>query len=273
MQSLSFRQDPPARPPWRNRHTPSPVLTSAPATETLRLDEPFVMFHPASPSSVVAFLLTCLLVLAAFLRGVWISARSQAANPLARTLQVAGGVALWIALISRLVASGWVEEAPVHTLAFGSGIMLGSLLLGLSRVGKWLAGACALPWLLAFQGFRLPLELVLHSWVRQGVIPGTMTWTGSNPDILSGIAALLLAPFCRRSIGAGWAGNILGLALLLNVGRVAILSSPVPFAWQGVSPRLQLAFHLPYALIVPICVGGALAGHVILTRALIAAKR
>jgi hypothetical protein len=50
--------------------------------------------------------------------------------------------------------------------------------------------------------------------------------------------------------------------------RVAILSSPVSFGWP-VTPRLELAYHMPYALIVPVCIGGALIGHIALTRALI----
>jgi hypothetical protein len=54
----------------------------------------------------------------------------------------------------------------------------------------------------------------------------------------------------------------------LNVMRVVVLSSPLPFGWN-VSPPLLLAFHLPYALIAPVCVGGALFGHIVLTRALI----
>jgi putative effector of murein hydrolase len=53
-----------------------------------------------------------------------------------------------------------------------------------------------------------------------------------------------------------------------NVMRVAVMSSPLPFAWQ-VSPPLRLIFQLPFAFIVPVCVGGALAGHIILTRALL----
>ena len=227
------------------------------------------MFHPASPSSVLAFLLICGAVVAAFVRGVWLSARVAGRDPVARTLWVAGGVIAWLGLAARLVASGWVEAVPVHLMMFGAGLMLGSVLLGLSPVGNWLASACTIPWLLAFQGFRLPLEWVLHSWVRQGVIPETMTWTGSNWDVLSGLVALVLAPFARRSIRAAWAGNIIGFLLLLNVGRVAVLSAPVPFGWPDVTPKLQLPFHLPYALIVPVCVGGALIGHIVLTRALL----
>lgn len=48
--------------------------------------------------------------------------------------------------------------------------------------------------------------------------------------------------------------------------RVAIMSSPLPFAWGPQPPPLLLALHLPYALIGPVCVGGALFGHVVLTR-------
>ena len=79
----------------------------------------------------------------------------------------------------------------------------------------------------------------------------------------------MLAPFCRRSTLAAWTGNIIGFALLLNVARVAVLSSPVPFGWHDVSPKLEVAYHLPYALIIPVCVGGALVGHIALTRALL----
>jgi hypothetical protein len=229
------------------------------------------MFQPASAPSVLAFLMVCGVVVASFLRGIWISARAEGRNPVSRTLGVAGGVILWLGLAASLVASGWVEAVPVHLMVFGAGIMAGSFLIGLSLIGRWLASANPVAWLLAFQGFRLPLELVLHSWVKQGVIPETMTWTGSNWDILSGIVALGLAPFSGRS-KAAWVGNIIGFVLLLNVGRVAVLSAPVPFGWAYVTPKLQLPFHLPYALIVPVCVGGALIGHIALTRALLRRK-
>jgi hypothetical protein len=226
------------------------------------------MFHPASPSSVFAFLLVCGVVVTAFLRGVWISAQPQGRNPFRLTVSVGLGLLLWLATTAGLVGSGWLEAIPGRMVVLGGAVLTVSVLLGLSPLGKWMAIACPIPWLIAFQGFRLPLELVLHSWVRQGVIPESMTWNGSNWDILSGIAALALAPLSLRSKVAAQAANMIGFVLLVNVGRVAVLSSPVPFGWQDVTPKLLLPYHLPYALIVPVCVGGALAGHVILTRAL-----
>jgi hypothetical protein len=226
------------------------------------------MFHPASPSSLFVFLVVCGVVVTAFLRGVWISAQPQGINPFRLTLSVSLGLLLWLATIAGLVGRGWIEVVPGRLIVLGGAVLTVSALLGLSPLGKWMAISCPIAWLVAFQGFRLPLELVLHSWAHQGVIPKTMTWNGSNWDILSGIAALCLAPLSQRFKVAAWMANIIGGVLLANVGRVAVFSAPVPFGWQDVSPKLLLAYHLPYALIVPICVGGALAGHVILTRAL-----
>ena len=86
-------------------------------------------------------------------------------------------------------------------------------------------------------------------------------------------AALALAPLSAGSRVAAWMGNVIGAVLLVNVGRVAVFCAPVPFGWQDVTPKLLLPYHLPYALIAPICVGGALAGHIILTRALLRPKK
>jgi hypothetical protein len=230
------------------------------------------MFHQASPSSVFVFLLVCGVVVAAFLRGVWISAQPQGRDPFSLTLLVGLSLLLWLAAIAGLVGSGWLEAVPGRLIILGGAVLSVSVLLGLSPLGKWMATACPIPWLVAFQGFRLPLEMVLHSWVHQGVIPAAMTWNGSNWDILSGIAALGLAPLSLRTKVAAWVENIIGGVLLVNVGRVAVFSAPLPFGWQDVTPKLLLPYHLPYALIVPICVGGALAGHVILTRALLRSK-
>jgi hypothetical protein len=230
------------------------------------------MFRLASPPSLLAFLLVCGVVLAVFLRGIWVGAKFDGRDPIPRTLGVAVGLALWLGLLAGVVASGWLEAAPGRLLVFGPGILLVSTAAGFSRIGEWLARPEWIPWLLAFQGFRLPLELVLHAWAGQGVIPGTMTWTGANWDVLSGLAALGLAPCCRRSRAAAWVGNIVGFVLLVNVGRVAVWSAPVPFGWPDVTPKLLLPFHLPYALILPVCVGGALIGHIVLTRALLRAS-
>jgi hypothetical protein len=213
------------------------------------------MFRQADPISLTAFLLIVAGILAALF-----AARG------AKVFLVALG---WLALLGAIVASHALEAQPMpRVLIFLAASNLAGLALGLSGQGRKIAETVPLAFLVAFQGFRLPLELVLHAWAQQGVIPATMTWTGQNFDIATGILALIAAPFSTRFRAAAWAVNIVGIALLLNVMRVALLSSPLPFSW-GVVPPLELAFHVPYFLIIPVCVAGALAGHVILTRKLL----
>ena len=222
-------------------------------------------FTPASPGSVASFIVIVAFVIAAFLAG----ARRAFAGNLRKTLLAALGLGAWLGLICALVASGRLPRLPLGGLPlFFGGVLLVSSLAALSRLGGRFAAGIPLAALVGFQAFRLPLELVLHEWARQGTIPGTMTWTGQNWDIVAGTVALLAAPLAGRRRGIAWGANLVGLLLLLNVMRVAVMSSPLPFAW-GQQPPLLLAWHLPYALIGPVCVGGALFGHLVLTRALL----
>jgi hypothetical protein len=220
-------------------------------------------FHPASAGSLAAFMAIVVAVVVAFLWAVYRAYRTGKAVALAALALV-----VWLGGLSALIASGRMTSLPLGGLPFFfAPILLVGLGAGLSPFGGKLARGVPLAALVGFQVFRLPLELVLHAWAAQGVIPETMTWTGQNWDIISGIAALLCAPLATRHPVAARVANIVGFALLVNVMRVAVLSSPVPFGW-GQQPQLLLALHLPYAFIGPVCVGGALFGHVVLTRKL-----
>ncbi len=215
-----------------------------------------MQFTEASFPTLLAFNIILLFIISAHLWAV-------------RSTRIAAGSLAWLSLICSITFTGILAENPMPGLMiFMAGIMIVSTLFALSTVGKKLSITIPIYLLVAFQGFRLPLELVLHSWSEQGTIPTTMTWTGSNFDIISGIAALLFIPMVKKNEKMAWIPNIIGFALLMNVIRVAILSSPLPFAWQ-VEPPLQLALYFPYVLIVPVCVGGALIAHIVLTRALL----
>ena len=226
-------------------------------------------FQPGSPISVVLFGVIIAGVIAALLWAIHHAFRANAAQARVQTSRAAVGIAVWLATLGALVASGAMPRLPLSGLPFFfGGIILVSGWLGLSPLGGHLAANVPLAALVGFQAFRLPLELILHSWVESGTIPETMTWSGKNWDIISGITALVAVPFAQKHRAVAWAANAIGLGLLLNVMRVALLSAPVPFGWD-VKPPLLVAFHLPYALIGPVCVGGALAGHLVLTRALL----
>jgi hypothetical protein len=226
-------------------------------------------FTPASPGTAGVFVLIVVHVVAAFGAAVYYAYRINPALAQRRTILALIGLGIWIGGLSVLVASGGMSALPNSGLPlfFGS-VLVVSAVTGLSPLGRRIAVEVPLAALVGFQAFRLPLELVLHRWALEGTIPSTMTWSGENWDIVSGILALIAAPFANRHRSAAWAVNIIGGILLLNVIRVAVLSSPLPFAWQ-VSPPLLLALHLPYAWIGPVCVGGALVGHIVLTRALL----
>lgn len=222
-------------------------------------------FTPASASSVLAFVVIVAAVLVAFISGVCHAYRDRRPAR-ARIIALAF---IYLILLGVAVGTGALVALPMSGLPFFFGtVLIVTLLVGLSPVGARLAAAVPIAALVGFQAFRLPLELVLHGWAEQGTIPATMTWSGQNWDIVSGVAALVAAPFAGRSRATAWVANVVGGLLLLNVMRVATMSSPVPFAW-GVEPPLTLALHLPYAYIGPVCVGGALLGHIVLTRALV----
>lgn len=225
---------------------------------------------PASPISVAAFLIIVLFVIAAFVAGTYVAARrdGDASSARAATMRFSVSLAVWLLAFSLFVSSRAIDAHlfPLIPITF---LTLNLIAVGyaLSSAGRRLAMNLPLQALVGFQAFRLPLELVLHSWAAQGTIPMAMTWTGANLDIASGITAAALAPFAARPAVA-WVVNVIGFALLLNVGRVAMMSSPLPFAWD-VQPKLLLIAELPYALIAPVCVAGALVGHIVLTRRLL----
>lgn len=229
-----------------------------------------LLFTPASSESVLAFLGICYFVVLFYLYATFAAEKELGGNASKRVAQFSFLLSVWIAILWFVVRSRllFTHTIPVFPLLFI--FMNGcALAYGLSSMGARLAlGTPIWAWV-AFQGFRLPLELVLHSWASQGTIPGTMTWTGQNWDIVTGIVSLACAPLATKSKTAAWIANGVGILLLLNVMRVAVMSSPLPFAW-GQKPPLLLALHFPYALIVPLCVGAALTGHVILTRRLLA---
>ena len=224
---------------------------------------------PSLPS-LVAFVVVVMAVVALFILAV------RKAEP-RWTLPATLASVLWLAATAALAESGLLVAGLPRSLmlAFGSFNLL-AVAIALSPLGRRLADAIPLVALVGFQGFRLPLELVLHRWAEEGVIPITMTWAGRNFDVITGILALAAIPLLRRRALARWHRPIaigfsaVGLALLSNVGVTAVLSSPVPMRRFFDGPPLQLAFHAPTIWIVSVCVAGALCGHLLLVRKLLA---
>lgn len=125
-----------------------------------------------------------------------------------------------------------------------------------------------LVWLVGFQAFRLPLELMIYRAVEEGVAPPQFTWTGMNYDVLVGIFSLCLIPFVSKlPKWPIWLWNLIGLGLLLNVVTVAIISTPGPM--QFLKPDNVWIAYFPFIWLPTVCVMAALFGHIVVTRKLL----
>jgi hypothetical protein len=234
----------------------------------------------ASTAAFVAIVLSlcALLVFGVYRAEVALGAATGAAR--ARAGRVGAALTAWLALTGAVSGSGVLEHAivPPPLALFLVGSLGVAAIAACSSLGTRLIAGLPIAALVGVQAFRLPLELVLHSWKNQGVIPVQMTFEGHNFDIVTGVLAIVTGIYLafageRASRGAALAFNVVGSALLLAVTIIAVLSSPIPLRAYHDDPALMLGYHFPYGWIVPFCVGGALFGHVLVFRWFFAARR
>lgn len=127
-------------------------------------------------------------------------------------------------------------------------------------------------WLIYLQSFRVVMEFILWLLHRNHVIPVQMSFEGMNFDVLTGITAPFIAYFCFRKktwspkIALWW--NFAGIALLLNIVVVAILSTPYPFRYFMNEPANLIVFHFPFVWLPGFVVPVALLLHLISIRRL-----
>jgi hypothetical protein len=224
--------------------------------------------------STIAFLAIVVVVALAFPAAVWLGTlRTSGAGPARRSALRACGATLAV-----LAVSAGLAESGALALPHGLGVIayivvcnVGATVLAFSALGQRMAQSIPLYALVGFHVFRLPLELVLHQWYMEGVLPVQMTYAGHNFDIVTGLLALLMSPlmyYGKLSRRAAWFFNLVGAALLANVASIAVRSSPVPLRSYLNEPPVLLALHAPFTWIVPVCVSGALFGHLITFRRL-----
>ena len=183
------------------------------------------------------------------------------------------GASIWLVVVSAASYSGALLPRGGPPLPFVI-LLVSILVLGVaiarSRVGDRLARGLPLVVLVAFQGFRFPLELAMHRAHTEGLMPVQMSYSGRNFDILTGITAIALAaglavrPLPRWTVRL-W--NVFGLVLLANILAVALASTPV-FAYFGADRLNVFVMWMPYTLLPTVMVLAAWAGHLIIFRAL-----
>lgn len=181
-------------------------------------------------------------------------------------------VAAWLGVSTLLAESGVLREfdrrpPPFLLLAFG--FTLATAALAFSPVGTRLVQGVGIGWLIGFQAFRIPVELWLHRLYQEGVVPVQMTYSGRNFDIVSGILALALGVWAMKRQPPRWAiwvFNIVGLALLVNIVTVAILSAPTPLRQFFNEPANTFVAYWPYVWLPAFLVQAAWFGHLLVFR-------
>jgi hypothetical protein len=190
----------------------------------------------------------------------------------------AAGACAWLGATWLVAAWGifreWNRTPPPFALLVAAILAL-AIALTSSGLGTRMSTALPLSALVGVQAFRLPLELAMHDMYARGIMPVQMTYTGLNFDIVTGataipVAILVAAGLGGRRLVAAW--NILGMALLVNVVTVAILATP-RFRYFGDDHLNVWITYPPFVWLPAVMVLAALAGHLLIFRAILADRR
>ena len=129
-----------------------------------------------------------------------------------RVLYTAAFFVLVMVGSAALAESGVLAADSIRAVVFAVATNLLALALALTRPGAALAAAVAPAYWVIFQGFRVPLEFVLHAWGEAGTIPVQMTWSGQKSLGVQSPPALqvrsMLGPqmICRLQLSTAWRG-------------------------------------------------------------------
>jgi hypothetical protein len=226
--------------------------------------------------AVQAFVVLPFLLLVALVCATVVAWRRSGSSRVATGLAAcAAGIGAlgWMAGTWLLAARGtfleWDRTPPPFGLLVVA-ITIVSCAIAFSALGTKLARYIPLWVLVAVQAFRLPLELAMHAMYERGVMPREMSYSGRNFDILTGAAAIVAAALTatnRAGIRLVAVWNIAGFALLINVIIVAILGTP-RFRFFGEDSLNTWVALVPFVWLPAVMVVAALAGHLIIFRAL-----
>ena len=153
------------------------------------------------------------------------------------------------------------------------------VLVGLAFVGVYFASyfsafsklieSPGLAWLIGLQVFRVAVEIFLDLGYRAGFVPAQMTLEGRNFDVVTGLTALPMAWLVAKNKAPKWliyAWNTMGLALLLNVMAIAVLSMPTPLRHFQNEPANTFVAYFPYVWLPAYLVQVAWMSHLLIFR-------
>ena len=219
---------------------------------------------------MIAVGMTALAVVVAALMVVLVSGAGRGVA-IAAAIVIAVLMVAEYALASSGILREWTRRPPPFMPAVAVPILL-ALVVALSPLGRRIAAAASFALIIGIQGFRLPLELVMHDAATAGLMPVQMTYTGWNFDIATGtlaIAVAWVAARSPRSRGIVFAWNLLGTLLLINIVTIAIVSLPM-FAAFGPDRVNTWVADPPYVFLPTVLVPAAVFGHALTWRKLAA---
>jgi hypothetical protein len=179
-------------------------------------------------------------------------------------------MAVQLILASRGVLAEWGRRPPPILIVIGLSVLF-VIVVGVSRPGTRMVDRLPFVALIAYQSFRLPLELLMHRAVTIGLMPSQMSYSGLNFDILSGALAIPVAAMAASDRAPRWLlllWNLLGTILLVNIVVIAAVSTPV-FAAFGPDRLNMWIAEAPYIWLPGVLVPSAAFGHLLVWRKLL----
>lgn len=229
---------------------------------------------PASPFAQAMIILLVATLAFVFIYAVRNAGDSGESNTVTR--RWTGGaiviVTVWLASSTLMAESGILREfqrRPPPFLLLVGAFTLATAVLAFSPVGNRLVNGVGIAGLIAFQVFRIPVELWLHRLYQEGIVPVQMTYEGRNFDIVSGILAFGLGLWALKRQPPRWViwlFNLIGLALLINIVTVAILSAPTPLRHFFNEPANTFVADWPFVWLPAFLVQAAWFGHLLVFR-------
>jgi hypothetical protein len=182
------------------------------------------------------------------------------------------GVLMWLAVTG---VAGWLGLAqdfqrlppPMFVLLVVAVVL--TVVTAMSGVGTRLVAKVGIVWLVGVQAFRIAVEIFLDWGHQVDLVPAQMTFEGRNWDILSGVSAAGMAWLAAKGRAPRWLillWNCVGLALLLNIVVIAILSMPTALRRFHNEPANSFIAYFPYIWLPTFLVQIALFGHLLVFR-------
>lgn len=150
-------------------------------------------------------------------------------------------IAAWLAITAALAVSGFLSQwtaKPPHFPLIPIAALVGVALLHMGKPVRAALAAAPRHWPVAFQTFRIGVELSFWGLFASGGAPVQVTFEGRNFDVLVGLTAPLIAYAIARfdlrpRFVITW--NALGLAILFNtiVTTISSLPGPLHLNWPG----------------------------------------